>query len=126
VGGEDRDLARRLAFLGGVDYTPARVARIRIGEAGSTTVWSTLAENDRRGREKALALPGAAQRLREDIGQDHSLRGRITRAYLASAAWNLKHRRIGTAVRRLDAGLSFCRPRVFSGAYWHGLRTKGG
>jgi hypothetical protein len=54
IGVEDRDVGRRLALLGDIAYTPYVVAKIRIGEQGSTTTWARLAEDDRWGREKAL------------------------------------------------------------------------
>ena len=56
VGVEDRDLGRRLALVNEIAYTSALVARIRIGQEGSTTNWGSIAGEDRRGREKAPCI----------------------------------------------------------------------
>ncbi len=60
-GVEDRDVGRRLALRGEANWTPAVVARIRVGQVGSTTDWGRLAEDDRRGREKVLATDGVVR-----------------------------------------------------------------
>ncbi|MGE5222658.1 MAG: glycosyltransferase family A protein, partial [Omnitrophica WOR_2 bacterium] len=62
-GNEDRDLSRRMALAGKTAGTTHVVARIRIGQQGSTTDWSRIAEMDRWSREKALREPGAYQKL---------------------------------------------------------------
>ena len=89
VGVEDRDLGRRMALRGDINSTDKIVARIRIGEQGSTTVWSTLPEKDRWGREKALMQKGASSRLRKSANSNY-LRGRACRALVASMVWNVK------------------------------------
>lgn len=122
VGVEDRDVGRRMALAGDVAYTPAVVAQIRIGEENSTTNWSTLAASDRWGREKALNIAGALTRLRHSAS-DGYLRGRITRAYMASSMWNLKRLDLFTAASRATVGLSFTGRHLFSSGYWRGLRT---
>jgi len=123
VGVEDRDAGRRMALTGDVAYTPAVVAQIRIGEENSTTNWSTLAASDRWGREKALSIAGAPTRLRHSAS-DGYLRGRITRAYMASLMWNLKRLDLFTAASRATVGLSFTGRHLFSSGYWRGLRTR--
>ena len=122
LGVEDRDLGRRLALVGEIAHTPSLVARIRIGEVGSTTNWAVLAEGDRRGREKALAAPGAFGRLRASAPSSR-LRGRVTRAYCASAAWNLKRKGLLTALSRAGCAALCAGPHVVSPGFWRGLRT---
>lgn len=123
IGVEDRELGRRMAFHGLLAYTPAVVAQIRIGAESSTTDWAVIAERDRLGREKALHLPGARQRLHH-AAQDDYLCGRVGRAYFASAVWNLKSRQLRTGVSRAVTSLSLTAPHCLSSAYWRGLRTK--
>jgi len=100
VGVEDRDLGRRLALDGEVAGMSASVARIRVGRLGSTTDWSRIAELDRQGREKALREPGALERAR-DSARSSYLRGRVCRAYLASAGWNARRGGLLVAARRV-------------------------
>jgi glycosyltransferase involved in cell wall biosynthesis len=122
VGVEDRDLGRRIALRGSVAYTANGIAQIRIGEQGSTTTWKTLAEKDRWGREQALGIPGAFGRLRSSAVSSY-WHGRVTRAYFASAVWNLKRGRILTTTSRASAGLAFAGPHMLSPEFWNGLRT---
>lgn len=123
TGVEDRDLGRRLALKGTVAYTPAVVARIRVGEQGSTTNWCILAEDDRWGREKALSAAGALARLRTSARSPY-WRGRVSRACLASMVWNLKRRNLFTAGARATAGMAFASRSALSPGFWRGLRTK--
>jgi hypothetical protein len=106
-----------------VACTPKIVAKIRIGEQTSTTNWSTIAEGDRWGREKALRMYGATARLRASADTPF-LRGRVTRAYFASAGWNLKRHAGFTALSRMTTGLALSGLHVFAPDFWSGLRTK--
>jgi hypothetical protein len=122
TGPEDRDLGRRLALAGEAARADATVACIRVGQQGSTTVWSSLAELDRYGREKALRETGAFSRLRASARTGY-WRGRVARAYLASASWNLSRRRGLTAVSRAASALAVAGWRSLTPGFWHGLRT---
>jgi hypothetical protein len=51
-------------------------------------------------------------------------RGRVTRAYIASMRWNLKHKSWMIALSRLLANASFSGMSIFHKDYWEGLRTK--
>jgi glycosyltransferase involved in cell wall biosynthesis len=123
TGVEDRDLGRRMALTGAVAYTPAIVAKIRIGEQGSTTNWATLAESDRRGREKVLSAQNAFARLRTSANSSY-WRGRVSRAYFASMVWNLRRKNLFAAASRATAALAFAGAHTLSADFWHGLRTK--
>ncbi|MEW5976924.1 MAG: glycosyltransferase family 2 protein [Acidobacteriota bacterium] len=123
TGVEDRDLGRRIALRGKVAYTSARVAQIRIGQEGSSTQWSILAEDDRRAREKALSAERAFERLRQSAASCY-WRGRVSRAYLGSTVWNGRHGNILTAASRAAAGLVFGGWEVFSRDFFRGLRTE--
>jgi glycosyltransferase involved in cell wall biosynthesis len=123
TGVEDRDLGRRLAMLGDIAFTPCVVAKIRIGEQGSTTIWARLAEDDRWGREKALMAQNSFARLRASANSSY-WHGRVSRAYFASAVWNLKRRNLLTAVSRSFAGLTFAGSNVVKREFWQGLKEK--
>jgi glycosyltransferase involved in cell wall biosynthesis len=122
IGVEDRDLGRRMALVGDIAYVPTVVARIRIGEVGSTTNWAILAEDDRWGREKALSAPNAFNRLRASANSNY-LRGRVSRAYFASMVWNLQRKNGFMAASRLLSALLFAGLWAFSPEFWRGLRT---
>jgi glycosyltransferase involved in cell wall biosynthesis len=123
VGVEDRDMGRRIAISGDVARTRTIVARIRIGEAGSTTNWKSLAEGDRRGREKAMIQSGALRRLWESRMSSY-WRGRVTRAYIASTVWNLRQYRSATAFKRAVVGFLMANWHPILPTFWNGLRTK--
>lgn len=123
VGVEDRDVGRRMGFGCTVAYTPLVIAQIRIGEEGSTTDWAVLAERDRLGREKSLQLEGTRRRLRSSVASSF-LCGRVSRAYIASAAWNLRRRNYLMFVSRVLAALEFAGTSAFFKEYWRGLCTR--
>lgn len=123
TGVEDRDLGRRMALTGAIAYTPAVVAQIRIGEQGSTTNWSILAEGDRLGREKALSAPNALSSLFASA-QSSYWHGRVSRAYFASMVWNLQHKQLLVATSRACSGVAFTGRHTFSADFWRGLGTK--
>ncbi|MGE3841717.1 MAG: glycosyltransferase [Vicinamibacterales bacterium] len=123
VGVEDRDLGRRISLHGDVASSATFVARVRVGEEGSTTVWSTLAEADRKGRERALDEPAAFRALRDSSCQAMDIRGRTTRAYLASAAWNVRQGQCGRAIERVGNGVLLAGPSVWHPDFWRGLFT---
>jgi len=121
IGTEDRDLGRRISLIGEIAYTSTVTAEIRIGQQSSTTDWAILAEDDRWGREKALSARNAFRRLHMSARSSY-WRGRITRAYAGSIAWNLKHKKWLIAISRLLAGVSFSGMAALSQDYWKGLR----
>jgi len=123
TGVEDRDLGRRMALSGDVVGTSAVVAKIRVGQQGSTTDWSILAESDRCGREKALNEQGAFARLRASANSSY-LYGRVSRAYFASMIWNLQRKNIFAAASRVTSGIVFAGWHLLSTEFWRGLRTR--
>jgi glycosyltransferase involved in cell wall biosynthesis len=123
IGVEDRDLGRRVALIGEINYVPFVVAEIRIGQQGSTTNWGILAEDDRWGREKALSTQNAYQNLHLSANSNY-WRGRVTRAYFASTIWNIMHKNWLISLSRLLAGVTFSGTSILYKDYWEGLRTK--
>lgn len=122
---EDRDLARRFALHGMFARTGRVVARIRVGEGGSSMNgrWHEGPELDRRGREKALAETGAFARVRAASPSSY-WRGRVSRAYFASMGWNIKQKRFATALSRGVFGTLMAGTEFVHREFWHGLRTR--
>jgi hypothetical protein len=85
--------------------TEAVVANIVRGETGSTTDYNRHPQQSRWAREKILDAPGAFSRMRNSARNSY-WRGRIVRAYLTSAIWNLQHRRPLTMGSRLTSALA--------------------
>jgi glycosyltransferase involved in cell wall biosynthesis len=120
TGVEDRDLGRRVALTGALGYADTVVARVRVGEAGSTTNWRTVAASDRRARESALRGDGAFPRIRASARTAY-WRGRVGRAYVGSALLNLRRRDVLTATSRLLHAAMLTGWRVVAPEYWRGL-----
>jgi len=123
IGVEDRDLGRRMALCGSITMVRAVVARVRIGQESSTTDWSVVAERDRQGREKALSAPRAFARLR-DSARSSYWRGRVSRAYFASAVWNLQRANMLTAFGRATKGVALANRFALTAPYWRGIATR--
>ncbi len=123
LGVEDRDLGRRLALTTDIRPVDALIARVRIGEQSSTTDWARIAERDRQGRDLALSAHGAFGRLRASAQSGH-WRGRVSRAYLASTAWNMKRGHLATAISRAALGIAAASWWPLTPGYWDGLTTR--
>lgn len=121
-GVEDRDLERRMAMSSKLAGTRALVARFRVGQAGSTTDWSRIAQDDRWGREKSL-LHADAFNLLSRSAQSPFLRGRVTRAYLGSARWNLERGQLATCASRVWSGARMGGSNWLAPRFWRGLRA---
>lgn len=120
--GEDRDVGRRLALIANVERVHTTVAQIRVGQAGSTTNWAMLAENDRWGREKVLCDKRARHRL-EAAAHSAYIRGRISKSYLASMLWNVRRQNYSVAASRAVTAISFARWHMFNAPFWKGVRA---
>jgi glycosyltransferase involved in cell wall biosynthesis len=121
LGVEDRDLGRRLALLGTIACVPVVGAQVRIGEVGSATKWSTLAEGDRLSREKALDLPNALRQVRASANSRY-WRGRVCRALFGSALWNMRRKHFVAATCRVLPGMTLAAVRALSVDFWRGAR----
>lgn len=124
TGVEDRELGRRLSLICDVAKTSELITQIRVGQVGSSTPWSALAEFDRVGREKALNRPGAFYRIWDSTSGSGYLHGRVSRAYIASAVWNLKRKNIFIASSRLVSTAAFSFPYLLSADFWQGLQSR--
>lgn len=119
---QDRDLGRQVALRAAFVCTTAKVARIRVGQIGSTTQYSRASAYERLGVEKALNHPDAVARLRGSVQGSNYLCGRAARTLLGSMRWNLIHRRPLSALSRAGAALAFLGIPVLSHDFWRGLR----
>jgi glycosyltransferase involved in cell wall biosynthesis len=124
---EDLDLCRRMAFAGAFANTEALVASILRGTSWDRSTNAALGLGlNRRGRERILARRGALGRLRDSAGESGFYHGRILHTYLGSVVYNLRERRLWTAVSRgLFAGAAFLLSgrRLFKADYWRALHT---
>ncbi len=124
TGCEDHDLERRISMRCSVCNTLFLVAQIRVGQVGSSTDWSRLSEFSRWSREKALDQPNSFQALWDSVQGNSYLHGRVCRAYLASAGWNLARKFFSKVFSRLLLCVVFGIPYIFSPAFWYGVRTR--
>jgi hypothetical protein len=130
-GSEDNDLLRRLALHSDLAGTPTLVACIGMGEEGSTTDKGALTRQRRWAREIALDQPAALARLLDSARTSSAHRsywyGRITRVYLTSVLWNLRHKRPFTAASRATFGLALLAlagRHLVSAGFWHALAKR--
>ena len=121
TGAQDRDLERRVSMRCKVANTQTLVAQIRVGQEKSSTNWSKLREFDRWGREKALDQLNAFSAIWDSAKGNSHLHGRVARAYLASASWNLSHKFFMRVLSRLFLALVFSVPFIIFPDFWGGL-----
>ena len=123
TGPEDIDLLRRFTLYGAVAGTPDLVAFISWGQEGSTTPRDRHSEDSRWARERILSLTGVFKRMRASARSSY-WQGRMVRAYLTSAFWNLRHKRPLTAASRTLFGLAasaLAGAGLFSPGFWRAL-----
>ena len=121
--GEDVDLCRRIALKGEFAGAPAVVANMVRGSQGTTTDYARLDAYSRMARERILAEHGVHARMRASADSSY-WRGRITRAFLTSAVWNLQRGQLFTAASRAaNGGVSvlLAGTSLFSLEYWRAV-----
>jgi hypothetical protein len=117
---EDKDLLARVCQRYDVAGSAAPVAGILRGVWASSSDYSAVPSETQHSRENVFALPGTLARMRASACTPY-WRGRLARAYAISFVWNLRHRKLGRAVRRAgvaamcsaSAGRDLLRP-----TYW--------
>jgi glycosyltransferase involved in cell wall biosynthesis len=121
--GEDSDLCRRIALRGAFAGMPDLVLCAGMGQQASTTDYGRLPAYSRRAREAILDEPGAFRRMRDSADNGY-WKGRIVRAYLTSAIWNIQHKRLFCAASRPVFGLTsliLAGQHLFSADFWRAL-----
>lgn len=120
TGVEDRELGRRLALVGDVQWVEALVAQVRVGEAGSSTNWRVIGEGDRWGRENVLVEPSTMRRLLA-ARPSSFWRGRLVRAYAGSAMLNWREGGPWTALGRIGQAARLSHLHALSPHFWRGV-----
>jgi glycosyltransferase involved in cell wall biosynthesis len=119
---EDRDLSKRMAFIGTIARTSAVVASFRVGREGSTGDWSKFSFFEELSREKILNRQSVFSRLYKLAQSNSYYHGRVSRELLASLVWNCRHGNVFLAMSRFVSFLAFTGLCVASGEYWRGLK----
>lgn len=123
AGPEDIDLERRMALRYNFAATHSVVACVRMSPEDSTTKYEQHPTASRRARENILNEPDVFARMRASANSSY-WQGRIVRAYLTSAVWNLQHRRMMTAVSRAmfgATGLALAARHSFAKDFWRAI-----
>jgi hypothetical protein len=128
IGGtEDEDLCRRAAYYGELANTPDVVACLFRGQTwNSSTNYRRAPEDVKYSRNLILSKSGVFRRLQASADSSY-WRGRILRVYLSTVSWNLKRKRLSTAISRLLYSLvAFVEsiPYIFASDYWAGLKAQ--
>lgn len=125
-GTEDEDLCRRAAYHGEFANTPDTVACLFRGQSWNTsTNYLRAPEDTKYSRDLILSKPNAFQRLLASANSSYWY-GRVLRVYLSTIAWNVKHRRLFTALGRLFYSLAFSVLSIkhfLSREYWRGVKA---
>jgi hypothetical protein len=121
---EDLDLCRRLALRHDFVHTPLVVGCALRGEGWNTSAhYDEAVEKNRLSRDMVLREPGAFGRLQASATSSY-WHGRVFHAYLTSALWNLRRRRLlGTTSRATFALLSLmlAARHVFVRDFWRAV-----
>lgn len=124
--GEDLDLTRRMAYHGRFANTPATVACLYRGQTWTTsTNYLRGPEDTKTSRDLVLSLPNVFQRLWTSADSSYWY-GRMVRVYLSTIPWNLRQRRLFTALSRAfycAACLGLSTRHFVSLDYWRGLKA---
>jgi hypothetical protein len=120
---EDREFACRFALTNTFDRTAHLVACCRVAHPTSTFDWTKAPRATVILREKSLNAPGSLWRAVQSAGDNAFRRGRVARAYLASAAVNLKSWSLFKVANRVLSALFVTSVYLVRGQFWHGLRS---
>ena len=125
-GTEDEDLCRRISSCGDFANIPDVVACLFRGQTWKTSTNYLRAPDDTKySRDLILAKPKTFQRLRSSVNSSY-WSGRVLRVYLSTLVWNLRKKRLFTALSRLlysSAFLALSIKYLFSREYWAGVRA---
>ncbi len=126
MGTEDLDLCRRIALKGDFANISEMVACLFRGETWSTsTNYLRAPEDTKLSRNELLSEPGAFKRMVSSAHTSYWY-GRILRVYLSTISWNLRQRRLFSAVSRtFYAAFSLIAAgrHLFSADYWRAVRA---
>ncbi|HSM70184.1 MAG TPA: glycosyltransferase family A protein, partial [Anaerolineales bacterium] len=123
TGPEDIDLLRRILLEENIDETPNLISQVIMGGEGSTTDYNQHPQASRWARENILESTQAYARMRSSAVNPF-WQGRMTRIYLTSIIWNLKHGRFFTAASRMIfslASMVSSASGIFSKRFWRAV-----
>lgn len=134
---QDLDLCSRIAARGDLANTPTTVACLFRGQTWNTsTNYLRAPDYIRHSRDQVLSEPGAFSRLLRSSAQSRVdsdyWYGRIFRVYLSVVLWNLRRKRLFTAMSRAVYtaawfGVAGSRgrglPHVFSPGFWQAAKA---
>lgn len=123
AGPEDIDLLRRIALQYDLVEIPEVVACLAMGLDGSTTDYDHHSERSRWAREMILSTNGVLARMRASAHSSY-WHGRIVRAYLTSTVWNLRRKRLWTAISRTTHAIyaiALAGSYLFSTRFWQAV-----
>jgi glycosyltransferase involved in cell wall biosynthesis len=123
TGPEDIDLLRRILLQEEIAETLNIIAYVIMGGEGSTTDYVQHPHASRWARENILDASDAYHRMHLSA-INLFWRGRMSRVYLTSAVWNLRHRRFFTAASRMfhsNASMLHAGTGVFSKDFWQAV-----
>jgi hypothetical protein len=125
-GTEDEDLCRRIAFIGSFANTPEAVGCLYRGQSwGTSTNYLRAPEDTKYSRDLILSNRGALRRMLVTANTAY-WSGRNARVYLSTVGWNLKKRRLFTALDRFACGLAAlvsAPGRLFLRDFWAGFKA---
>jgi len=124
VEGEDKELCQRIARYGTFACTPKTIAGI-IRDEVRTKGYPLGVQQALQEREKILNETGTFTYMRASADSSY-WHGRVTRTYLVSAVWNLRHHRVLTAVSRALSGLGstiLSIQHLFLSGFWKAVMT---
>jgi glycosyltransferase involved in cell wall biosynthesis len=125
-GTEDDDLCRRIALRGSFANTPTAVACLFRGRSWNTsTDYLRAPEDTLRSRDGVLSESGVFKRMRASADVSYWY-GRVARIYSSTALFNLRRRRLFTAMSRAVSAVAWfalAGPRNLSSGFWAGIRA---
>jgi glycosyltransferase involved in cell wall biosynthesis len=125
-GTEDLDLCNRVALRGRFANTPAAVACLLRGQTWDTsTDYLRAPEDIRHSRDEVLSEPGAFERMLRSANSGY-WHGRIFRVYLSTAGFNLRRRKLFTAISRAlfgTAWFALAGRHTLSRSFWDGVKA---
>lgn len=123
-GTEDEDLCRRTSYYGEFANTSNVVACLFRGQTWNTsTNYLRAPEDTKYSRDLILSQPGVLRRLSASADSGY-VWGRVLRIYMSTISWNLKKKKLFTALSRLLHSLAILvlsMKHILSRDYWRGI-----
>lgn len=122
-GAEDIDLLRKITLRYDISEVKTAVACLGMGVEQSATDYARAPAYGRWAREKILETPHVFSRFRQSSSNAFWF-GRVVRVYLTSSVWNIRQKKLLTAISRASRGVLagvVAGYRLFSHRFWLAL-----